>query len=72
MLQWFARNQETFAKWSQVVSAAAQVIAVAIGGFWAYHLHAITGESELVLRHFVWNTTLTMTPGRRARWACVQ
>ncbi|WP_230948819.1 helix-turn-helix domain-containing protein, partial [Burkholderia vietnamiensis] len=25
-----------------------------------------------VLRHFVWNTTLTMTPGRRARWACVQ
>jgi hypothetical protein len=25
-----------------------------------------------VLRHFVWDTTLTMTPGRRARWACVQ
>ena len=26
----------------------------------------------LVLRHFVWNPTVTMTPGRRARWACVQ
>ncbi len=24
------------------------------------------------LRHFVWNPTVTMTPGRRARWACVQ
>lgn len=26
----------------------------------------------VVLRHFVWNPTVTMTPGRRARWACVQ
>ena len=24
------------------------------------------------LRHFVWNPTVTMTPGRRARWACVR
>ncbi|RPE76840.1 hypothetical protein [Vulcaniibacterium tengchongense] len=27
---------------------------------------------KVALRHFVWNPTVTMTPGRRARWACVQ
>ena len=36
---------------------------------------AVVGRATMLttaLRHFVWNPTVTMTPGRRARWACVQ
>ena len=32
----------------------------------------LANKIDVALRHFVWNPTVTMTPGRRARWACVQ
>ncbi|WP_019562276.1 hypothetical protein [Caldimonas manganoxidans] len=37
-----------------------------------YRIVDPTNAAGGVLRHFVWNPTVTMTPGRRARWACVQ
>lgn len=41
-------------------------------GDWSYSLLAQRWQTLGALRHFVWNPTVTMTPGRRARWACVQ
>jgi hypothetical protein len=46
MPTWIQRNEERIELWSKVVSTVVQVIALAIAGFWTYHLHLVTSESE--------------------------
>ncbi len=51
---------------------AVLLLAFATAFFVAMLFAAGDAKRSTALRHFVWNPTVTMTPGRRARWACVQ
>jgi len=46
MRKWLEANRANIASWSQAISTVVQVIAVCIAGYWTYHLHVVTGETD--------------------------
>jgi hypothetical protein len=46
MRKWLEANRANIASWSQAISTIVQVIAVCIAGYWTYHLHVVTGETD--------------------------
>jgi hypothetical protein len=58
-------KREDIPTWLQAVSAAAQVVAVIIGGYWVYHIHNVTGETDENINVTVEATSLPYSSAQR-------
>jgi hypothetical protein len=63
--KWLEANRANIATWSQAISTIVQVIAVCIAGYWTYHLHVVTGETDENVNVSVEATSLPYSKAQR-------
>ena len=63
--KWLEANRANIASWSQAISTVVQVIAVCIAGYWTYHIHVVTGETDENVNVTIEATSLPYSKAQR-------